>query len=163
VPRCLTIEQRKNLLLGPRPPAWCVGMGKYPYDTMYWKAFQAGNLKDAVDSSTADAYGNFADKALKEGDYRIALEAAELGITFDPKKIWITGNKAHANMFLGKIEEAYKEYLAHRGEFLEEQQQPWETAVVDDFQKLRLSGREHPLMAEIEGEFKSALPVEANK
>ena len=130
-------------------------MDKYPYNTKYWKAWQAGNLEDAVDSATAADYGNFSDTALKAGDYRIALEAAELGITFDREQIWITVNEAHAHMFLGKTKEARREYMAHCGEFLD--QGLWEKAVVEDFQKLRDSGHEHPFMAEIEREFIPAL------
>ena len=61
-------------------------------------------------------YGDFADAALKAGDFRTALEAAELGIVFGPEKIWITMNRAHAHMFLGRTEEARAGYLAHRGE-----------------------------------------------
>ena len=30
VPRCLTIEQRKNSLLGPRPPGWCIDLKSIP-------------------------------------------------------------------------------------------------------------------------------------
>jgi hypothetical protein len=163
VPRCLTIEQRKTLLLGPRPPAWCIDKQKYPFDTQHWKAWKAGNMADAVDWTTAEAYGDFADAAIKAGDFRIALEAAELGIKFDPKRIWITVNQAHAHMFLGRTEEARKEYMAHRGEILS--QGPWETVIVSDFQELREQGREHPLMDEIERLFKSSssAPVEAAK
>ena len=161
VPRCLTIEERKALLLAPKPPGWCIDMRKYPYDAQHWKAWKAGNTVDAVDSTTARVYGSFADTALKAGDFRIALEAAELGIKFDPKEIWITMNQAHAHMFLGRTEEARKEYLAHRGEPIEQGQ--WEKLVLEDFQVLREQGREHPLMAEIETLFKSALTVEPDK
>jgi WD40 repeat protein len=162
VPRCLTIEQRKNLLLGPRPPGWCIEMHKYPYDTEHWRAWKSGNTADAIDPTTAAAYGSFSDTALKAGDFRIALEAAELGIKFDPKKTWIVMNQAHAHMFLGRTEEARKEYLAHRGE-PSANGGPWEVAVVRDFRLLRLQGREHPLMAEIEQLFKSSLPSETDK
>jgi hypothetical protein len=153
VPRCLTIEQRMTLLLSPRPPGWCIDMHKYPYNTEYWKVWKAGKTVDAVDTKTAAAYGDFADAALKAGDFRIALEAAELGIKFDPNKIRIRIDQAHAHMFLGRTEEARKEYLAHRGEPLDKGS--WEKVVIDDFQTLREQGREHPLMAEIERLFES--------
>jgi hypothetical protein len=152
------------------PPAWCIGMSKYPYDTKYWKALQAKNLKDAVDPITANEYGGFSDKALKAGDYRIALDAAELGIKFDPNQIWITMNKAHAYMFLDRIEDARKEYLAHRGQILRDHRGEiikddglWERLVVGDFQDLRDQGQEHPFMVEIDRLFKPAIPVEADK
>ena len=161
VPRCLTIEQRQTFLLRPSPPNWCIDMDKYPYDTKYWKAWRAGERGDAiVDSATAEAYGNFADAALKAGDFEIALEAAELGIKFDPAQIWITMNRAHALMFLGRTQAARKEYLEHRDAHLTQGGGgPWEKVLVNDFQNLRKEGRVHPLMTEIEQLFKPSLPV----
>jgi len=148
VSRCLTIEQRSNLLLGPRPPGWCIDLNKYPYDTPYWKAWRAGNTAAAVDADTAASYGNFADAALKAGDYRSALEAAELGLAFDSTQIWITINKAHAYMFLGEKDKAMAQYAAHRGKKID--QGPWEEAVTGDFQLLREQGHDHPLMIKVE-------------
>jgi hypothetical protein len=155
VPRCLTVEQRGAFLLGPKPPGWCIDMGKYPYDAMHWKAWKAG--RDARDSATASAYGDFADAAIRAGNSdKIALEAAELGIKFDSDKIWITINRAHALMFLGRTREAREAYLAHRGETLDQGQ--WEKLIVDDFRSFREShGREHELMTEIEDKFKDSL------
>jgi hypothetical protein len=37
VPRCLTAAQRKAFFLPPEPPAWCVEMEKWPYNTPEWK------------------------------------------------------------------------------------------------------------------------------
>jgi WD40 repeat protein len=31
VPRCLTLEQRKNAFLDREPPAWCIERKKWPY------------------------------------------------------------------------------------------------------------------------------------
>ena len=33
VPRCLTLAQRKAFFLPPEPPAWCVEIEKWPYNT----------------------------------------------------------------------------------------------------------------------------------
>jgi accessory colonization factor AcfC len=109
-------------------------------------------MADAVDSTTADAYGDFADQALKTGDFGIALEAAELGILFGPEKTWITMNRAHAHMFLGRTEEARAGYLKHHGETID--QGPWDDLVVADFGIFRQQGFERPLMREIELLFK---------
>jgi WD40 repeat protein len=155
VPRCLTIEQRRSFLLRLWPPNWCVDLGKYPYDTKLWKAWKAGDRENAVDPTAAEAYGNFADAALKTGDFATALDAAELGIMFGPELTWITINRAHALMFLNRTEEARAEYLAHRGVMLSQGQ--WEKVVVEDFQALRKSGHKHPLMTEIEQLFKRSL------
>jgi hypothetical protein len=165
LPRCLTIDQRMTFLLGPTPPGWCIDTAKYPYDAKHWRAWKAWKTGKAektaevVDPETARSYGNFADTAVSAGDFRIALEAAELGIEFDPAQIWITMNKAHALMFLDRLKEARHEYLAHRGMILTgDPQGPWEELVVDDFKKYREKGREHELMTEIEREFKPSLP-----
>jgi WD domain, G-beta repeat len=37
VPRCLTPAQRKIFFLPPEPPAWCIEMEKWPYNTPEWK------------------------------------------------------------------------------------------------------------------------------
>ena len=41
IPRCLTLEQRKAFYLRPEPPAWCVEMEKWPYNTPEWKQWLA--------------------------------------------------------------------------------------------------------------------------
>jgi len=158
VPRCLTIEQRKMFLLRPRPPDWCIEMAKYPYGSNAWKASKTEKTVHAADSINAAAFGDFADTALKAGDFRKALEAAELGIWFDPGLIWVRINRAHALMFLDRIEEARDEYLAHRGTMVLDPPRLWEQAIVEDFPALREQGRDHPLMGEIEQIFKPSLP-----
>jgi len=37
LPRCLTAEQRAQAFLEPDPPAWCIELAKWPYDTSAWK------------------------------------------------------------------------------------------------------------------------------
>jgi hypothetical protein len=163
VPRCLTIEERKTFLLGPKPPDWCIDMSKYPYDTRYWKAWRADNAADMVDPSTAGAYAKFADYALMEGGaVKTAFDAANLSIQFDPTKFWLTMNLAHANMLLGYTEVARRQYLAHRGEKLDMGSgKPWDAAILTDFKKLRDGGRTDALMKDIERELK--LPAKAVK
>ena len=41
VPRCLTTEQRKGSFLPAEPPAWCIEMQKWPYQTAEWKQWLA--------------------------------------------------------------------------------------------------------------------------
>jgi WD40 repeat protein len=36
-PRCLTAEQRHQFFLPAEPPAWCIELEKWPYDTPAWK------------------------------------------------------------------------------------------------------------------------------
>jgi WD40 repeat protein/energy-coupling factor transporter ATP-binding protein EcfA2 len=36
-PRCLTLAERANAFLDPEPPAWCIKMEKWPYQSQDWK------------------------------------------------------------------------------------------------------------------------------
>jgi hypothetical protein len=159
VPRCLTIEQRKTFLLRPMPPRWCIEMRKYPYDAEAWRT------EDGLDSSIASAFGDFADGAVKAGDFPKALEAADLGIRFGPKEIWIRMNRAHALMFLDRTKEARAEYEKYRGTMLlfSNREILWEKAVVEDFAEYRAHFRQHQLMTDIERLFKPSLPDEAGE
>jgi hypothetical protein len=37
IPRCLTRLQRQRFFLDPEPPAWCIDMEKWPYQSQDWK------------------------------------------------------------------------------------------------------------------------------
>jgi hypothetical protein len=37
IPRCLTLTRSKAFFLPPEPPAWCIEMEKWPYNTPEWK------------------------------------------------------------------------------------------------------------------------------
>ena len=37
VPRCLTREQRTKAFLDTAPPAWCIEMAKWPYQSQDWE------------------------------------------------------------------------------------------------------------------------------
>jgi len=37
VPRCLSLQQRRRLHMPEEPPAWCIEMKKWPYDTKAWR------------------------------------------------------------------------------------------------------------------------------
>ena len=41
VSRCLTVAQRQSFFLPLEPPAWCIEMEKWPYNTPEWKAWLA--------------------------------------------------------------------------------------------------------------------------
>ncbi len=41
VPRCLTSAQHKAFYLPPEPPAWCIELEKWPYNTAEWKRWLA--------------------------------------------------------------------------------------------------------------------------
>ena len=157
VPRCLTIAQRQKLVLGPKPPDWCIDLEKYPYNTKAWKNWRAG--KEAVDRDVALAYADFADKALKGvGDLDVALEAANLSVQFDRSLIWTRVNLAHAHMIVGETDLARTEYLEHCRDKLE-LGMSWKEAVLMDFGDMRANGRDFPLMKDIERAFNSEVCV----
>jgi len=39
VPRCLTVEQNEEFLLGPVPARWCIETAKWPYHTTAWRGW----------------------------------------------------------------------------------------------------------------------------
>jgi WD40 repeat protein len=41
IARCLTAEQRTAFFLPSEPPAWCIEMEKWPYETAEWKQWLA--------------------------------------------------------------------------------------------------------------------------
>jgi hypothetical protein len=41
VPNCLDAKGRASFGLDPAPPAWCVTMRKWPYDSDDWRLWQA--------------------------------------------------------------------------------------------------------------------------
>jgi tetratricopeptide (TPR) repeat protein len=82
-----------------------------------------------------------------------ALEAADQAIALTPDKIWLYTNRAHALMFLDRVDEARALYLEYRGEKKVEGEKSWETVVLEDFTELRKAGLMHPLMDEIETKF----------
>ena len=70
------------------------------------ESLESGDTADAVDLKPPAFLANYADAAIRAGDVDIALEAAEIGLTFDPKQTWIKMNRAHALMFLGRTQDA---------------------------------------------------------
>ena len=66
-------------------------------------------------------------------------------------------NRAHALMFLGRLNEARTLYLQYRGQtFAQQSGSSWETVILDDFAQLRKAGLTSPLMDEIQKLFASA-------
>ncbi|HLC08611.1 MAG TPA: tetratricopeptide repeat protein, partial [Methyloceanibacter sp.] len=86
-------------------------------------------------------------------DFAKALEAADEGISLAPDKIWLYTNRAHALMFLGRVDEARALYLQYRRTKNVQDEKSWETAILEDFAELRKAGLINPLMDEIEKQF----------
>jgi hypothetical protein len=62
-------------------------------------------------------------------------------------------NRAHALMFLGRVDEARALYLKYRGQQQVQGDKSWEAVVLEDFAKIQKAGLTHPLMQEIEKAF----------
>jgi hypothetical protein len=80
-------------------------------------------------------------------------KASDLVIAMASDQIWLYTNRAHALMFLDRVDEARALYLQYRDEKDVDSDKSWETAVLEDFAELRKAGLNHPLMDEIEKRF----------
>jgi hypothetical protein len=86
-------------------------------------------------------------------NFASGFEAADLVTSLAPDKIWLQGNRAHALMLIGRVDEARVLYLRYRGEKNVLSGKPWESLVLEDFAEMRKAGLTHPLMDEIEKGF----------
>src|SRR5262249_15680396 len=64
---------------------------------------------------TAGALGRFAWFALFTSDFDEALAAAEKAAALAPDLLWIELNRAHALLFIGRLDDAQALYVAHKG------------------------------------------------
>jgi hypothetical protein len=64
-------------------------------------------------------------------------------IALAPGKAWLYTNRAHALMFLNRLDEARLLYLKYRGEKNVQGGKPWETIILEDFAELRKAGLTH--------------------
>jgi tetratricopeptide (TPR) repeat protein len=83
-------------------------------------------------------------------DFAAGLDAADQAAAIAPEQLWIHGNRAHALMLLGRVDEARTIYLRHRGSKNVIAEKPWEALVLEDIAELRKAGIAHPLMDEVE-------------
>src|SRR5262245_5762944 len=99
---------------------------------------------------TINRIGGLAYRFVLAGDFSNALDAADQVVALAPDRLWLHTNRAHALMFLGRVEEARALYLAYRGAKNVAGEKAWETTVTEDFAELRAAKLMHPLMDEIE-------------
>ena len=79
-----------------------------------------------------------------------AIEAAERAIelaTDDSERLGPLTNKAHALMFLDRLQEALALYREHLGKKIG--RVTWDHAIAEDFRKLKALGLSHPLMGDV--------------
>jgi tetratricopeptide (TPR) repeat protein len=97
--------------------------------------------------------GSLAYRFIFARNFASALEASDLVISLAPDMIWLRTNRAHALMFLDRVDEARALYLRQRGEKNLRDGKPRETVILEDFAELRKAGLTHPLMDEIKERF----------
>ena len=99
--------------------------------------------------------GGLAYDCILARDFATALEAADQAISLIPDNIDYYTNRAHALMFLGRIEEARGLYLKYRGQ-KDDRGELWQKVILGDFADIRKVGLTSPLIDEIEKLFTSA-------
>jgi tetratricopeptide (TPR) repeat protein len=109
-------------------------------------------LREDMDRLVAGIGGISYHMVLKK-DFSRALDAANLAISVSPKKMWLYSKKAHALMFLGRIESARSIYLQYRGVPNVSGSNGWELTILADFSEMRRAGLNHSLMNDIENRF----------
>jgi tetratricopeptide (TPR) repeat protein len=105
--------------------------------------------------STAHSLGNLSWNMILNGDFVRALEAADRGIAVTPQQLWMHTNRAHALMFLGRVQEARSLYRLYRNERRVQGDKSWPTVIKEDFVHIRNAGFSHPLMDEIQRLFRN--------
>ncbi len=78
-----------------------------------------------------------------------ALAASQRALDIAPDYLIAATNRAHAFLFLGRIEEARAAYIEHKGENVI-QNKKWEDAITGDFAEFAKRGLTHPQLAEME-------------
>jgi tetratricopeptide (TPR) repeat protein len=102
---------------------------------------------------SAEKLGGLAYSFVRARNFATALEVADQAIALAPDLIFVHANRAHALLFLGRVEEARALYLQYRGRKNVVDEKSWEAHVLEDFAGLRQSGLAHPLMHQIEKQF----------
>jgi tetratricopeptide (TPR) repeat protein len=97
----------------------------------------------------ADALGVLSFALLFNHRPQDALDRAQEAFALDPSALWIEANRAHALLFLGRLDEAKAIYLGDRDKSVGEGRSLGE-AVRDDFARFRKNGIDTPEMKAIE-------------
>jgi Tfp pilus assembly protein PilF len=82
------------------------------------------------------------------GKFETAVELIDEALTLAPNWLWMEMVRAHAWMFLGRVDDAKAFYL----QFHSDPRLPapsWESVILRDFAELGIAGYSHPLMNEI--------------
>jgi hypothetical protein len=97
-----------------------------------------------------DALGNLSFTYIKIHEYKLAYDKAVEALNISPDEVWIVTNRVHSLLFMGKFEEAKKDYVHFRYKSVNENQ-TFENAVINDFKEFRKYGLPEEPMRRIEG------------
>ncbi len=112
------------------------------------RAEMAAAGKPGVQS--AGALGTLAWYALFARKFDEALAVSERAVPLAPDLPWIKTNRAHALLFLGRVDEARALYLAHKGKRMsQDDDKTWEDVIAEDFEAMRKAGLDHPAFVHI--------------
>ena len=93
---------------------------------------------------------NIAYRFLLARNFEMALASADQAVSLLPGVISLHANRAHALMFLGRIEEARALYLRYRSQKGGQGEKSWQAIVLEGFAGLHQAVLTDPLMDEIE-------------
>ena len=104
----------------------------------------------------ADRIGRLVRPFLLLGSDATALSCADEAIEHDPYSTSLNLNRAHALMFLNRMNEARKIYFDYHGKMLPHGKMA-QDVIKQDFKELRDAGRPHSLMTEVEQRYAAAV------
>ncbi|MEI9960584.1 MAG: hypothetical protein WDM76_05450 [Limisphaerales bacterium] len=90
-----------------------------------------------------NAYTDLSWDQLMVKDFSAALASTEAGHKLDNTNLHLDTNRAHALLFLGRIQEAETLYLSHRDQKMDSTQadsKTWNQAILEDFDALIKAG-----------------------
>jgi tetratricopeptide (TPR) repeat protein len=100
--------------------------------------------------------GEVAHRLIRARQFARALEACDRAIAGASEAVGLHAKRAHALMFLDRLDEARTIYLRYRGRADVRGGKSWEAVLREDFADLRKAGLSHPLMDEIESRLAGA-------
>jgi tetratricopeptide (TPR) repeat protein len=128
----------------------------YRFDLSACKARSAQDAGDAAATAglslSVARIGLLADRLLLAGDFAGAVRCADEALAERQglDLTWIDLIRAHALMFLGRVEEARAFYLHFDTNFKRQAVTAWENVILQDFCRFRQAGHTVALMVEIE-------------
>lgn len=117
--------------------------------------------KQRIRRALATTFGNHAWKLLNDGAFAEAGTSAEMALVIYAPDVlrWVEGNRAHAYLFQGRIQEAREIHQRYRDQKLELDALDWKKAAWQDFQTFREKGLVTPKVEEKIRELETLLGI----